>query len=119
LDLDVPRPLQVALAEDRVVAERRLRLAPRGLERLVEPGRRANNAHPAPAAAFTSSGKPSSAGSPPGSTGTPASRAARFAASLSPPARSASGEGPTNTRPAASTASAKSAFSARKPYPGW
>ena len=51
LDLDVPRPLEVALAEDGVVAERGLRLAPGGLERLVELGRRADDAHPAPAAA--------------------------------------------------------------------
>jgi hypothetical protein len=51
LDLDVARPLDVALAEHGVVAERRLRLAPRGLERLVELGRRAHDAHPAPAAA--------------------------------------------------------------------
>ena len=70
---------------------------------------------PPPAAAFTSSGNPRLAGSPSSSTGTPASRATRFAASLSPPARSASGDGPTKTRPAASTASAKSAFSERNP----
>ena len=40
LDLDVARPLDVALAEDAVVAERGLRLAPRGRERLVELVRR-------------------------------------------------------------------------------
>ena len=51
LDLDVARPLEVALAEDRVVAERGRRLAPRGRERLVELLRRAHDAHPAPAAA--------------------------------------------------------------------
>ena len=59
---------------------------------------------PPPAAALTSSGKPSSSGSPSGTTGTPASRAIRFASSLSPPARSASGGGPTQASPAASTA---------------
>ena len=40
LDLDVARPLDVALAEDAVVAEGGLRLAPRGVERLVQLGRR-------------------------------------------------------------------------------
>ena len=119
LDLDVARPLDVALAEDAVVAERGLRLAPRRLERLVELGRRARTTRiprpPPPAAALTTSGKPISSGSPLGTTGTPASRAIRFASSLSPPSRSASGGGPTQTSPAASTASAKSALSARKP----
>jgi penicillin-binding protein 1A len=70
---------------------------------------------PPPAAALTSSGYPISCGSPLGSTGTPAARAVSFAASLSPPARSAAGGGPTQVRPASSTASASSALSARKP----
>ena len=70
---------------------------------------------PPPAAAFTSSGKPTSSGVPLGSTGTPAARAVSFAASLSPPARSAAGGGPTHVSPAPSTASANSALSARKP----
>ena len=39
LDLDVPRTLDVALAEDAVVAERGLGLAPGGVERLVQLGR--------------------------------------------------------------------------------
>ena len=51
LDLHVARPLEVALDEDRVVAERRLRLAAGGLERVVELGRAADDAHAAPAAA--------------------------------------------------------------------
>ena len=51
LDLDVTRPLDVALAEHGAVAERRLRLAPRGLERLGQLRRLADDAHPAPAAA--------------------------------------------------------------------
>ena len=51
LDLDVARPLEEALAEDGVVAERRGRLAPRRRERLVELLRRAHDAHAAPAAA--------------------------------------------------------------------
>src|SRR5436305_904537 len=50
LDLDVTRPFDVALAEDAAVAERRLRLAPRSVERGVEIGRRADDAHPTPAA---------------------------------------------------------------------
>ena len=118
LDLDVPRPLDVALAEDPLVAEGRLRLAPRGGERLVQLGRLAHDAHPAAAAARSRLDDEREAdlvGSPSGTTGTPASRAMRFASSLSPPARSASGGGPTHVSPAASTASAKSAFSARKP----
>ena len=47
--------------------------------------------------------------------GRPGSRAA----ALSPIARIARGGGPTQRIPAASTASAKSAFSARNPKPGW
>ena len=45
LDLDVPWPLHVALAEDAIVAEGSLRLASRGLDRVVQvralPARRA------------------------------------------------------------------------------
>src|SRR5205807_2216357 len=50
LDLHVPGPLEVALAEDAVVAEGRLRLPTGGLERVVELTRRAHHAHPAAAA---------------------------------------------------------------------
>src|SRR5919201_610618 len=50
LDLHVARPLNEAFAEDGVVAERRLRLAPRGGERLAELVARAHDAHAAPAA---------------------------------------------------------------------
>ena len=49
LDLDMTRTLDVALAEDAVVAECGLGLAPGGVERLVQLGRRADDAHPAPA----------------------------------------------------------------------
>ena len=38
---------------------------------------------------------------------------------LSPIAAIEAGSGPTQVRPAASTARAKSAFSERNPYPGW
>ena len=51
LDLDVAGPLDVALAEDGAVAERRLCLARRGRERLFELLRLAHDPHPAPAAA--------------------------------------------------------------------
>jgi hypothetical protein len=51
LDLDVPRALHVPLEEDRVVAERRLRLPPRGCQRVVELVRPAYDAHAAAAAA--------------------------------------------------------------------
>ena len=95
LDLDVAGPLEVALAEHGVVAERRLRLPPAAssapssstAERTTRMPR-----PPPPAAAFTSSGNRARRVAL-GSTGTPAFRAVRFAASLSPPARSASGAG--------------------------
>ena len=119
LDLDVPRPLDVALAEDAVVAEGRLRLAPRGRERVLELGRLADDAHPAPAAA----GRRLDEQREPEllrlalAHDRHACLAARCASprSLSPPASSASAGGPTQTSPAASTASAKCGLSARKP----
>jgi hypothetical protein len=99
LDLDVARARQIALEEDPIVAEAASRLAP--------------------AAAFTSSGKPTelaAAGSVvPGSAGTPSSAASAFAASLSPMRAIASGEGPTHVRPEAITSAAKAALSERKP----
>ena len=98
LDLDVARPLDVALAEDPVVAERRLRLALRRLERLVELVRRAHEPHPAPAAAGRRLDHQREAdlfrlaALDDRNAGL---RAIRFASSLSPPARIASGDGPT------------------------
>src|SRR6266480_2709115 len=47
LDLDVSRPLDEALAVDAVVAERGLRLAPSGLDRVLELGRVTDDPHPA------------------------------------------------------------------------
>ena len=47
----MPRPLEVALGKDRVVAEGRLRLALRRGDRLLEVGPRADDAHPPPASA--------------------------------------------------------------------
>ncbi len=116
------RPLDVPLQEDGAVAERRLRLAHAAATassssaalrttRIPRP--------PPPAAAFTSNGNPSSSAVPSWTTGTPAARAIRFAASLSPPRRRAFAGGPTQIRPASTTAWAKSGLSARKPYPGW
>ena len=51
LDLDVTRPLDVALEQDRVVAERALRLALRTLDRLGQLARAANEPHTLAAAA--------------------------------------------------------------------
>src|SRR5205085_2500557 len=51
LDLDVARPLDVLLEQQRVVAERRLRLAARALHRLRELARRAHDPHPLATAA--------------------------------------------------------------------
>ncbi len=51
LHLDVPRPLEIALAVERAVAERAHRFPLRGRERLVELALRANDSHPATAAA--------------------------------------------------------------------
>jgi len=42
-----------------------------------------------------------------------------MAETLSPIIRIVSGRGPMKTNPLRSTRSAKSAFSERKPYPGW
>ena len=57
----------------------------------------------------------STAPSEPGTTGTPALRISFRAAALLPMARITSPEGPMKVMPAASQASAKSAFSLRKP----
>jgi hypothetical protein len=70
---------------------------------------------PPPADAFTSSGNPTSAASPSGSTGTPASRISRFASTFEPIFPIAAGDGPTHDSPASCTAHAKLAFSARNP----
>jgi hypothetical protein len=86
---------------------------------------------PPPAAALSITGRPTArtdaaiaAGSTlgaslPGTIGTLAALASRLAAALSPRRSITSAVGPMNTRPAASTARAKAAFSARKPNPGW
>ena len=102
LDLDVPGLLDVALAEDGVVAERGLRLAAGGLERGVELGVRAHDPHPSPAAPGRRLDEQREADLlrvPVSTAGTPASRAIRLASSLSPPARSAAGGGPIQIEP--------------------
>src|SRR5207302_2832043 len=58
-------------------------------------------------------------GSLPCATGTPASCAARRAATLSPIRAMTSGGGPINTSPASPICRAAAAFSANIPYPGW
>ena len=83
----------------RVVAERRcgLALRGRGSASSSSDGSRTTRMPrpPPPAAAFTISGGSVAAGT----VGTPASSAIRFAASLSPPLRSASAGGPTHVEP--------------------
>ena len=118
LNLDVPRTLEVALEEERPVAEGGRRLALGRGERLVEL-RRARTTRiprpPPPAAAFTTSGRPISAGRPLGkrrNAGLPGDPLRR---DLVAAETKRLGGGPTQMSPAASTASAKSAFSARKP----
>ena len=69
--------------------------------------------------AVATSGKPRPSGPlSPGTTGTPAACMRARALVLPPMARIAEGGGPMKVAPAAATASAKSAFSERKPYPG-
>ena len=82
---------------------------------------------PPPAAAFSRIGKPARSAasraawtsftgpSEPSSTGRPASRAAAFAAILSPIRSITSGDGPTNVTPASAHARANAGFSERKP----
>ena len=131
LDLDVARVLDVLLDVDRGVGEVGLALAPRGLERALGLGRRGDDLHAAAAAAGRGLDRDRPAvlvaelgrrsprrGSPrscPGTIGTPAAAMRCRAPILEPIASIASGGGPIQTRPAASQARAKAAFSARKP----
>ena len=55
----------------------------------------------------------------PGAMGAPTSAAMRRASTFEPSARMVAGCGPIHVMPASMTACANSAFSARKPYPGW
>ncbi len=76
---------------------------------------------PPPALALTSTGRSAAvtaAGSSSASTGTPARAISRLASTFEPIASMAAAGGPTQVRPAFSTARAKSAFSEPNPYPG-
>ena len=136
LDLDVPAAFHEPLEVDGSVAEGLLGLARRRGDRGWQVGRGIDAAH-APAAAAGGRldeqriadlrGRPlelvgwarrvrgRAARAVPGTMGTPARRAERRAASLSPSAASVPGAGPTKTSPAASTAAPKAACSERKP----
>ena len=67
---------------------------------------------------FSSTSGPSGP-SEPDTQGTPAAFMTLMAETLSPIRRMVSARGPTKMKPLFSTRSAKSAFSDRKPYPGW
>ena len=118
LDLDVARPLDVALDEDGAVAERGLGLAARRGARVVELVGAADDAHAAPAAARRRLHEQRKAelvrlaGLDDGDAGLARDL---LRAELVAAVSSASGVGPTQMSPAASTARAKSALSARKP----
>ena len=71
--------------------------------------------YPTASATRAASASSMTGASVPGTTGTPSRMAVRRAATLSPMARMAAGGGPMKTSPAAAQASAKAAFSARKP----
>ena len=118
LDLHVARPLDVPLGEHAVVAERRLRLALRGLERIGELVARADDAHPAPAASGSRLQQQREAKVVRlAGLDDRNARLARDPLRLELVAAGAQclGRGPDPESPAAATASAKSAFSARKP----
>src|SRR5690606_26480873 len=129
LDLHVAPLLDVPLDQHGRIAEHRLGL-PAGGGQAAGSSAASRTMRipfpPPPAAAFTSTGSPtsatarwaSSASSSPstaGSTGTSAAAATRRASSLRPMRSTTAGGGPTHPRPAAVTARAKSAFSARNP----
>src|SRR6056297_2884627 len=116
LDLDVARILQVLFHVDRRVAESGTRFFPGELDRLDQVERIMHHAHPAPAAAGGRLDKhrvTDFIGHPPG---TPAWRIALMADTLSPIRWMVSARGPMKVKPDSSMRSAKSAFSARKPY---
>ncbi len=75
--------------------------------------------YPIFAATSTASSSVSTAPSDPGKIGTPAAFAARLHATLSPSIAIASGDGPMNSIRQSRQTCAKSARSARNPYPGW
>ena len=118
LCLDVARPLEVPLAEDRAVAESRLGLALCRGERVLELAGRADDAHAAPASAggcLDEERIPDLLGRALRNGGHAglARDALRCELVATEPERGR--RGPTQVSPAAITASAKSPFSARKP----
>ena len=130
LHFDMPRPRYEALKIKTAVAERRVRFRDRLRNLLFELGRRLGHADASAAAARRSldhdriayarrgAERGLDALDPPLGTrhGSDAGAALRSRAlALSPIARIVSGVGPTKISPAASTFSAKSAFSERKP----
>ncbi len=136
LQLDVARLLHVALEVHRAVAEGGQRLGRGGVEGLADLGAPRGQIFmprpPPPAAALRMTGKPISLGQllaprrpsrstprAPGRSGSPAFSMASRAATLLPMSRSISGRGPMKRSRSFSTISANSAFSERKPYPGW
>ena len=112
LDLDVPGAGYVPLEENPAVSEsvRRLTLG-RG-DRRVEIGGGLDDAH---SLATATRGGLDEQRLATRCVGTPAAKALRFAASLSPIASITSGVGPTQMMPASVTLRANSAFSDRKP----
>ena len=131
LHLDVARTLDEPLDEQRVIAERRRRLAARAAQCVREVARRVRPvAFPcrrrrptasrapgsrSPIAALARSSSVIPGSTRPGTTGTPDAATWNFAWILSPIIRMAVGEGPMKTTPLATQASAKFAFSERNP----
>ena len=74
---------------------------------------------PISSASLTAASRDVSGSGEPGRIGTPRADTVRRAVALSPISRIASGGGPIHTTPHSWTTSAKWAFSARNPYPGW
>ena len=135
LDLDVAGALDEPLEDQPVVAEaaaasrRAAASASRQLDRLADgphalaaaAGRRLDEQRVADPVGGRDAapGRSGPRRRSPARTGTPSACARRRAAALSPIARIAAGGGPTQRSPAAHDRSAKSAFSARNPKPGW
>jgi hypothetical protein len=130
LGLDVARLVEELLDEALAAAERRDRLADRGLVGVGDLVHLAGDLEPAAAAAerrldrdrqavllanATTSSAPSTGSLVPATRGAPTFSAMWRAFTLSPRFSIASGGGPIHTSPASITACAKSRFSARKP----
>ena len=134
LDFDVAGAFRQVLQDQPIIAERGLRLAPGRSEHIRESRGFTDDMHALAAAAGRwldddrvadprccgRQGRVRLIGAVvAGEDRDPRPAARALAAALSPIARIATGGGPTQRIPAAATASAKSAFSARNPKPGW